>query len=145
MEKMPFQSNKKIKVSRSDNVSYHHDTNVIKRFSSSHNNKYLLISSTNMMPVKLNDALPTGNVSDSSNKLKEDGNNCSKNRLDLDRVNITMIEKTQVKLSHPSSTCVPITLLSESIATVSKAAMLSKLTSLARSISLYHSSSSSQP
>ena len=50
-----------------------------------------------------------------------------------------------MKLSHPSSTCVPTTLLSESIATVSKAAMLSKLTSSARSISLYHSSSSSQP
>ena len=52
MEKLPFQSNKKIKVSRSDNVSYHHDTNVIKRFSSSHNNKYLLISSTNMIQLK---------------------------------------------------------------------------------------------
>ena len=51
MEKLPFQSDKKIKVSRSDNVSYHYDTNVIKRLSSSHNNRYLLILSTNMMPV----------------------------------------------------------------------------------------------
>ena len=62
MEKLPFQSNKKIKVSRSDNVSYHHDTNLIQIFSSSHNNKSPLISSTNMMPVKVNDTMPISNV-----------------------------------------------------------------------------------
>ena len=62
IEKLPFQFNKKIKVSRSDNVSYHHDINVIKRFSFSHNNKSPLISSTSTMPVEVNDSIPIGNV-----------------------------------------------------------------------------------
>ena len=48
--------------SRSDNISYHHDINVIKIFSFSHNNKSPLISSTNTIPVKVNDAMPIGNV-----------------------------------------------------------------------------------
>ena len=62
MEKLSFQSNKKIKISRSDNIFYHHDTNVIKRFSSSHNNKHPLILSTNVMLVKVNDTMPIGTV-----------------------------------------------------------------------------------
>ena len=49
-------------ISRGDNVSYHHDINVIKRFSFSHYNKSPLISSTNTIPVKVNDAMPIGNV-----------------------------------------------------------------------------------
>ena len=57
----PFQSNKKIKISRSDNVSYHHGTNVINRFSSSQNNKSPLISSTNLIPVKVNDDMLISN------------------------------------------------------------------------------------
>ena len=61
MEKVPFQSNKKIKVSRNDNVSYHHDRNVIKIFSSSHNNKSPLFSLMNVMPIKVNDAMPISN------------------------------------------------------------------------------------
>ena len=59
--KPPFQSNKNIKISQGDNVSYHHGTNVINRFSSSQNNKSPLISSTNVMPVKVNDDMPISN------------------------------------------------------------------------------------
>ena len=62
MEKLPFHSNKKIKTFRSDNVSYHHDTNMIKTFSSSHNNKSRLISSTNVTLVKVNDDMTIGNI-----------------------------------------------------------------------------------
>lgn len=144
MDKMSFQSNKKIKVSQNDNVSYHHDTNVMKN-SSSHNNKSPSISSTKMMPVKLDYAMPIGNVSASSNKLKEVGNNCSKNRSDLDRANVAMTEKKQVKLSHSSSTCVPASLLPGVNTAVSKATLLSNLTSTATTVPVYHSSSSSQP
>ena len=62
MEKLPFHSNKKIKTFRSDNVSYHHDANMIKTFSSSHNNKSRLISSTNVTLVKVNDDMTIGNI-----------------------------------------------------------------------------------
>ena len=40
----------------------HHDINVRKIFSFSYNNKSPLISSTNTMPVEVNDSIPIGNV-----------------------------------------------------------------------------------